>query len=186
VTPLGSGRAQAVDFQLICATHRDLATMAAEGSFRSDLMYRLNGYEVRLPPLRLRPDRDALMQRLFLDLGGAGKHLRLGADAFDRLCRHAWPGNVRELVGVLRTTIALAEPGSVVDLAALPLGPAMADEAAVEPEQTEAAAPSALAALTQQAIEDALAAAGGQVALAARRLGVHRSTVYRHVRRRAG
>jgi transcriptional regulator of acetoin/glycerol metabolism len=191
VQPLGGARAVRVDFQLVCATHRNLAALVESGRFRADLMFRVNGYEAHLPSLRERRDRGALVRRLFDEAGGRDRQLVLGDDAFAALARHAWPGNVRELVGVLRTLVALAEPGVEIGADALParlLGvapspqPSIRSEAAVQ--RAAGTAPRLpLAEVAQHEIAQALVAADGNVSRAAVRLGIHRSTVYRHLER---
>ena len=187
VTPLGGGHGVAVEFDLICATHRDLVALAACGRFRADLLYRVNGFGVALPALRDRDDRRALIVKLF-DEAGAAKQLRLESAALDQLANYSWPGNVRELCNVLRSIVALAEPGDSISTNRLPLRvPAaemqpthrQSDRSSAEPVDTgDNAQP--LAAMTRHAIDQAVEACSGNVAEAARRLGVHRSTVYRH------
>jgi len=177
VTPLGIGRPVRVDFQLVCATHRDLQAMADAGAFRADLMFRVKGYEVRLPSLRERQDRSALVRRLFAELGGAARQLRLHEDAVAELAGRPWPGNIRELVAALRTLIALAVPGETVGPGSL----AQACPAPAGPRDAEDTS-RPLADQAQQAIRHALREAGGNVSVAARRLGLHRSTLYRHLK----
>ena len=93
---LGSNRERRVKVRIVSATNADLAALIAEGKFREDLFYRLNGIELRIPPLAQRP-RDILpLAHHFLP---AGK--RLSEDAERSLQRHAWPGNVRELRNVI-------------------------------------------------------------------------------------
>ncbi|SFZ77211.1 sigma-54-dependent Fis family transcriptional regulator [Chitinimonas taiwanensis] len=174
VTPLGGGKTVQVDFDLVCATHRDLNELVAHGQFRADLLFRLREYEVILPPLRHRDDKAALLARLFDELGGSAAQLRLDEAAQGALLAHAWPGNVRELVSTLRTLIALAETGSTLGLDDLP--------AALRGPQ---AGSQVLAELTREAMDAALAASAGCVSSAARRLGIHRSTLYRHLARQA-
>lgn len=197
VTPLGGGRATAVEFQLVCLTHRDLPAMVSDGGFRADLLFRVNGHQVHLPALRARSDQRALMHRLFAELGGAARGLRLSDEAVEALQRHRWPGNVRELVAVLRTSIALAGDEEVeIGVERLPasLRPEVAEVAEVASAMRAMPAmptppergPMPLAHAAQHAIETALAAARGNVARAARVLGVHRSTVYRYLRRGGG
>lgn len=188
VTPLGGGQGVAVDFDLVCATHRDLRALAAEGRFRSDLLYRVNGFGVALPALRDRQDRTALILQLFEEAGGNQKKLHLHESAWARLVAYAWPGNVRELGSVLRAVVALADAGDTISAAQLPatLGGASAGSSggampAAVPHSTEAAP---LATMAHHAIERALADCDGNVAEAAQRLGVHRSTIYRHLARR--
>ncbi|WP_119155167.1 sigma-54-dependent Fis family transcriptional regulator [Caldimonas tepidiphila] len=189
VQPLGGGRAQAVDFALVCATHRDLAALVEQGRFRADLLFRLQHYVVRLPALRERADREALVARLVRDtLEPAG--LGLTEEALQALCRYRWPGNLRQLAATLRTVAALAGPHSVIGLEDLPpelrqgTVPAAVPVAAVDASLATVAQP--LRTQAEAAIDAALAACGGNVSAAARRLGVHRSTLHRHLRGRAG
>lgn len=134
--------------------------------------------------MRLRDDRRALISRLFLEAGGAAKHLRLESDALEALAAWRWPGNVRELRSTLRSVVALADAGDSVTAAGLP-----AHLLGSQPPQPEQAPPYAtpqaepLVAITRHAIDEALKASDHDVAKAARRLGVHRSTIYRHLAR---
>lgn len=180
VTPLGGGRPQPVDFDLVCATHGDIGSLVQQGRFRADLMYRIAGFQVRLPALRERPDRGSLIERLLADLGGAAKRLCLSEAALAALMAHSWPGNMRELRSTLRTLIALCEPGQTVEPADLPqsVAPVGNLSSSVVPAGTSSAS---LHAVTQRVIEEALQQCRYNVAEAARLLGVHRSTVYRHL-----
>jgi transcriptional regulator of acetoin/glycerol metabolism len=190
VTPLGGGQGVAVDFDLVCATHGDLPALVQAGRFRADLMYRVAGFTVTLPPLSRRADRRALIARLFLESGGAARHLRLEDDALDALAAYRWPGNLRELRSTLRAVVALADTGDSVTAAVLPAH--LRDAHTVPQRQDDAPAhaptPHAepLTAITRHAIDEALKASEHDVAKAARRLGVHRSTVYRHLARQRG
>ena len=196
VVPLGGGRAVPVDFDLVCATHHSLPALVQAGRFRADLLYRLAGFTACLPPLRERGDRHALIARLFDELGGQARRLRLCDDALERLASLAWPGNVRELRSVLKSLIALAEEGDALGAQDLPatLVPPGASAAATAagpapvpcpsaPGPGSVPAPESLRDATRQAIAQALAACGQDVAQAARLLGVHRSTIYRHLAR---
>ncbi|HEV8313355.1 MAG TPA: sigma-54-dependent Fis family transcriptional regulator [Burkholderiaceae bacterium] len=112
VTPLGTEETQPVDFQLVSASHRNLAELVSEGRFREDLYYRLNGIELHLPSLRERADRRELIQQILHE--EAAGDARLTPEAEHLLMSHPWPGNVRQLRHVLRTAVALAD-GRVVD-----------------------------------------------------------------------
>ena len=107
VTPLGSEETQAVDFQLVSASHRNLPTLVREGQFREDLYYRLAGIEVQLPALRERSDKRELIRGILAAEGGSDASL--SAEAERLLMEHAWPGNIRQLAHVLRTAAALAD-----------------------------------------------------------------------------
>jgi len=181
VCALGGGADVRVDFDLVCATHGDLQALCAAGRFRRDLYYRVAGFTVTLPALRQRGDREALIARLFAEAGGKAKGLQLDAAALQRLCACDWPGNVRELISVLRSTNALAEPGERISVMHLPAelrGEVSTQTGAPTAEREEL--PHPLAELTHNAIARTLQECGQNVAEAARRLGVHRSTVYRH------
>jgi len=189
VTPLGGGQPVAVDFDLVCASHRDLAAMVVAGSFRNDLLYRVDGYRVALPALRERADRRALIVQLFGELGGRDKGLTLARAALDRLAAHAWPGNVRELCSVLRALTALADAGDSVGIEQLPPRIGMTGLSGLPGPSTAsgrapAAAPQPLAEMAREAFDRTLAECDGNVGEAAAQLGVHRSTVYRHLSQR--
>jgi len=179
VRPLGGQRDLPVDFDLVCATHRDLRSMVRQGSFREDLLYRLQGYTVALAPLRDRPDRRQLIRRLFDDCGGPARGLRLSDAALHSLENRPWPGNVRELLSVLRSLVALAEDDSTLTLADVQPCEGMS---ATPPAAAPRPAPQGLlASLTEAAVQQALQASQGNVSGAARQLGLHRSTLYRHL-----
>lgn len=181
VTPLGSSKAHPVRFALICATHRNLRQAAEEGSFRSDLYYRLNGLTLQLPPLRQRTDFAAVTGRLLADLC-PGQNLRIDHEVLERLASHRWPGNLRQYGNLLRTAAAMLDPGeTVIDWRHLPDD--IADElfaapAPSTPSPTEAPSGN-LRELSRAAIEEALRSCHGNVSQAARRLGISRQTLYR-------
>lgn len=172
ITPLGARAPRAVDVRFISASHRPLADLVRRGSFREDLLYRLNAAELHLPALRQRGDLQTIADRMLATLGS---HLHLGDAARSALAAHAWPGNLRELHNALRYAAALCgqdgdghiEPEHLPDaLHRAPPCTAPADDAS---------APAA------QALEQLLAQCRGNVSEAARRLGVSRSTVHRRI-----
>ncbi|WP_313244811.1 sigma-54-dependent Fis family transcriptional regulator [Stenotrophomonas rhizophila] len=174
LSPLGGGKPVQLDFTLICATHRDLDLAMQTGNFRSDLYYRIADHAVLLPPLREHPDRAALVAGLWTRLG-QGRELDPAARA--ALAAHAWPGNVRQLCACLRTLVALSDPGDVIGVDALP---AQVRHPA-PPAPLPASAGDGLEAMTLAAMREALAVSGGNVAAAARALGISRSTLYRRL-----
>ncbi len=111
VVPLG-GEPQAVDVRIISATHRDLLARVADGSFREDLYYRLNGLEIAVPPLRERSDKPQLLDFL-LAREAAEQEVVLDIAAREALLAYTWPGNVRQLSTVLRALVALCDGGCV-------------------------------------------------------------------------
>ena len=110
---------QDIDVALICATHRDLKRLVEDKHFREDLFYRVNGISVMLPALREREDFSALLARLLVKLEAPAVVLH---DDLNRLLGgYHWPGNIRQLEMVLRTALAMREPGdSVLTLDHLP------------------------------------------------------------------
>jgi DNA-binding NtrC family response regulator len=100
VMRLGGEQSIAVDFRLICATHRDLRRLVEQGGFREDLFYRINVVGLRIPPLRERPEDILWYARRFLRevaQQNGGRYKGLSAAAEKALLNHSWPGNVREL-----------------------------------------------------------------------------------------
>jgi len=183
VTPLGGGQPVKVDFALICATHCNLRKTSEQGKFRSDLYYRLNGLTLNLPALRERSDFAALTEKLLLDLtDDAGLHL--APELLARLAAYAWPGNLRQLASVLRTAVAMLDPGeNRIDWPHLPDD--LIDELQQTPGQTATAAIHAsgnLAEISRSAIQHALEASRGNLSAAARQLGISRQTLYRKLK----
>jgi DNA-binding NtrC family response regulator len=160
---LGSNEEKQVRVRVVSATNADLRTMIRAGTFREDLLYRLNVIELELPPLARRPDDILPLAEHFL---GSGK--KLHASARQALLRHAWPGNVRELKNVMQRASLLARGETI---AASDLGLPAMPPAEAEP------------ALDRQAIEEALARHAGVVAQAAADLGLSRQALYRRMER---
>jgi transcriptional regulator of acetoin/glycerol metabolism len=114
VMPLGGDAPVRVDIDVICATHRDLAQMVAEGSFREDLYYRLSGACLPMPPLRERADiRDVIAIVFDEEAQMAGHVLTLDPRLAERLASFTWPGNIRQLRNVLRYACALCDSSRV-------------------------------------------------------------------------
>ncbi|HEV3468508.1 MAG TPA: sigma 54-interacting transcriptional regulator [Pyrinomonadaceae bacterium] len=108
---LGSSRTVRVDVRLIAATHRDLARMVAEGSFRPDLFYRLNVFPVAVPPLRERAEDIPLLVGYFAQKYSRQMKKRIEmipSEELDALSRYPWPGNIRELQNLVERAVILA------------------------------------------------------------------------------
>lgn len=104
-----------VDVRIVAATHRPLRRMTEQGSFRSDLYYRLAVFPIRTPPLNThRGDLPALIEHFLARLAERGPAKRASEDAIERLMAHEWPGNVRELEHVLERASILAEDRPVI------------------------------------------------------------------------
>ena len=111
--PVGAQRDRMSDFRLIAATNDDLAYAVADGTFRRDLLYRLSGLTIHVPPLSTRLDDIPELIRQFLDADPSGRALRLQPEALNRMSLHSWPGNVRELKHVADRLTVICE-GSMV------------------------------------------------------------------------
>ncbi|MGK9174394.1 sigma-54-dependent Fis family transcriptional regulator [Yokenella regensburgei] len=170
VTPLGSNTACEVNFALVSATHQDLASRVQAGAFREDLLYRIQEFHYRIPPLREWPHIASFIRLLWQQQGAESRRLRLSDEVVSALARRRWPGNVRQLLSQLRVLMALADDGTEITLADLPGEPAFAG------------VPTGVARkpVEEMAIEEAL----GNMSLAAKKLGVSRSTLYRRLEKR--
>ena len=107
IVPLGGDTPVPVDLHVISASHRDIRQMVAEGEFREDLYYRLNGTTLHLPLLKDRADRAELIEVLLHEENPTGDPVRIQPDALHALLNYHWPGNIRQLRNVLRTAAAL-------------------------------------------------------------------------------
>jgi len=114
---VGGNHPVAVDFRLICATHRDLEQEVAASRFREDLFYRLNVLRLDIPPLRRRPADILLLWDHFTRLHG-GDAVRTSDNLRAELAARAWPGNVRELKN-LNLRMVLMRQGDELDLSDL-------------------------------------------------------------------
>lgn len=184
VTRVGTSEARQVDVRVVCATNRDPAREVAAGRFREDLFYRLNVIPLDLPPLRARGEDIGLLAQAFADRFAAeeGKVLApLSADLLDRLARQPWPGNVRQLQNSLRRAVVMASGPSLApgDIAFADPAPTAGDLPAPVAGAVPDFAGLTLEAIERQAIEQAIARAGGSLPEAARALGVSPSTLYR-------
>ena len=181
VLPLGGGKPVAVDFRLVCATHRDLRGLMEQGRFREDLYYRINGLALQLPPLRERQDRAQLMATMLGELV-PDRDLALAPDLLDAMSRYRWPGNLRQLNNALRTACALLDEVEVQidwihlsdDLAANLRGARGARD--VDDEDAD------LRTRAGRTVQQVVQSSGGNLSEAARRLGISRNTLYRKLR----
>lgn len=170
---LGDVKERSVELQLVAATHRDLPKAQRDGSFRSDLYYRISTIPLEIPPLRQRRQdlpllAKDLLRRLTTDL--KKQEIELEADAVERLQEHAWPGNIRELRNVLERAV-LGISGNVLRADDLHFDVVRRSAAATSPGST-------LDELEEQHIRQALEEEKGHVARAAERLDIPRSTLY--------
>ncbi len=169
-----------VDFRLVVATNRDIAAFVDAGKFRGDLFYRINEFPIEIPPLRSRPEDIPLLAQNFLSEVCRQERLpmqQLSEEAAMALISHAWPGNVRELRSLMRQ-MAWKAQGLTVEHHHLPpmfhQGRTAAPFGTLEEQ---------LANTERSAIENALQAADGNRALAARTLRIHRTALYKKMKR---
>jgi len=191
VTRIGTSREIPVDLAVICATHRNLEQLVAEGRFREDLYYRLNGFIVNLPPLRERNDMAALMTGLIGRWGATGATSQASAlqelftpAALDLLTAYTWPGNIRQLEQVLRALLALRSPGQAIDVADLPdpIREHVAEEARSLP-KAPVIPGHTLELVELDVIRNALQEHRGNISSAAKALGISRGTLYNKLKR---
>ncbi len=162
-----------VDVRVVCATHRDLASMIAEGSFREDLYYRLSEITVSIPPLRDRPGDAVLLAQAFLEryVLEMGRNIRgFSSDALGALEVHPWPGNVREMENMIKRATIMAD-GNQVTASDLGLDPEHAVQQPINLRQAREVA-------ERQAVSRALSQSNSNIAQAAELLGITRPTLY--------
>jgi transcriptional regulator with PAS, ATPase and Fis domain len=105
--PLGASKSIKVDVRIIAATNQDLEKITAEGKFREDLLFRLNVFPIRIPPLRERKEDIMPIAEVFLQSWKVPVHM-IESDVRDKLTGYHWPGNVRELRNILERAVILA------------------------------------------------------------------------------
>lgn len=175
VVRLGHDRVIPVDVRVLCATNRDLHRQVEEGKFRRDLFWRLKVLSLHIPPLRERHDDIMPLMWHFLDMLFPRDRRRFvfSEDAPPFLTRHPWPGNVRELRNLCER-LSVVRTGRTVDAAFLGHLLEYRESATAPPRSGPPGA---------EEIERTIVRAGGKVGRAAGMLGVHRSTLWRRLRR---
>lgn len=111
--PVGSLRTVHSDFRLVCATHKPLREMAAAGTFREDLYYRISGFPIRLPSLRERVEDLPLLVETLLQRIAGSSPLQIDNEALRVLQAHSFPGNIRELRNILERAQLFADNGII-------------------------------------------------------------------------
>jgi transcriptional regulator of acetoin/glycerol metabolism len=178
VMPLGGGKPVAVDFRLVCATHRQLRAELEAGRFREDLYYRLNGLTLTLPPLRERQDQLALIERLLREIA-PGRELQLAPPLAQAVSRYRWPGNLRQLHNALQTACALLDDSDAeIGWAQLP-DDLVADLRAASAPRVVVDELADLRAQSERTVRQTVQVCAGNLSEAARRLGISRNTLYR-------
>lgn len=190
ITRVGGAREIPVDFRLVVATHQDLEEMVAGGVFREDLFFRIAVFEVRIPPLRERPEDVRLLAEHFIRTQAPGREVQgLTRGALDALLAYPWPGNVRELENAIAR--ALVTCGRQITADDLPRRIVEGAEVVARgvtgrpAEEASGGIPETLEleALERWAVEKAVARTEGNLTEAARLLGIGRTTLYRKLDR---
>jgi hypothetical protein len=181
---LGGNKKVAVDVRVIAATNQDLEATVRAGRFRSDLYHRLGQVQLRIPPLRKRPEDLEAMADRFLQQHCPGMHF--SAPAMALIKNYHWPGNVRELQNVVIQVSMVAEGGEIKPADLPPeIGFGSGTSNISDPEQdTVAAAASVtdLEVLARQTILRTLTQTGGHQGMAAEQLGISRRTLSRKLK----
>ncbi|MDE5794584.1 MAG: sigma-54 dependent transcriptional regulator [Muribaculaceae bacterium] len=175
ISRLGSTKVNKVDVRILSATNADLASMVAEGTFRQDLLYRLNTIELHIPPLRERGEDIVLLAEYFSRQIAQRYRLedvKISTSAKRKLLSHSWPGNVRELQHVVERAIVMASE-NVLEADDFEFSRMI--EPASKPETLN------LEALEQDAIMKAISRSNGNLSQAASLLGITRFTLYRKI-----
>ena len=174
VLPLGGGEEQALDVQLIGATHRQLSQRVAEGLFREDLYYRLNGVTITLPALRERSDFCRLVESLMARQGRTD--VSVESSLMARLKHYPWPGNIRQLQMMLQVALAFMEADETL-LTEEHLTPDFLSQLS-EPPKKNGSLQESEASLIRQTLDKH----DGNVSAAASALGISRATLYRKLK----
>jgi two-component system NtrC family response regulator len=174
---VGENQSFVVDVRVLCATHRNLEEMVQEEEFREDLMFRINTFEIRLPPLRERSeDIPQLAQHLLKRFRAAGADAGFTPGAVKMLKQHCWPGNVRELANVVEHAVILCDDGPVAEEHL----PANFDARRLRGPHfsIKAAGPQTLREIEMQVIYQTLERHGGNKPRTAEELGISLKTLY--------
>jgi two-component system NtrC family response regulator len=175
---VGENQPVTVDVRVVCATHRRLEQMVADESFREDLWYRINTFEIHLPPLRARLDDIPLLASHLVARFRPG--LRAAESAFtpaalEALKAHSWPGNVRELANVIEHAAILCDELPIDDVH---IPRRVEPRKMKKPHFLEYSQPVTLRELELQAIKEAVERNPGSKAKAAEQLGISLKTLY--------
>jgi PAS domain S-box-containing protein len=179
--PLGSTRSETADVRIAAATNKDLAEQIRLGEFREDLYYRVNVVRVELPPLRRRAEDIPLLVETFIARFNRlhKKSIKgIDAKALSLLMAHDWPGNVRELENVIERAFIMCDQGSI---AATHLPDELTARGRPGPDGSDMR--TAREALEAQTIRSALERNAYNRLAAARDLGIHKSTLFRKIKR---
>ena len=178
IRPIGATRSVRVNVRILAATNRDLVQEVRAGRFRKDLYYRLYVICVHIPPLRDRRHDIPILVRHFLEKHSAG-HVVMSEHALERLAAYDWPGNVRELGNVIQSMVVL-KSDALIRLHDLPSAFVEPEERSVSIEEDGKVIP--LADVERRHILNAIEYTHGDMATAAKLLGIGKTTLYRKLK----
>lgn len=175
VTRVGSNQVLTVDIRLICATNMPLHTMVTEGTFRQDLLYRINTVEIQVPPLYERVEDIPLLAQHYLNHYAKKYHkhvLKIDNDALDKLKRYAWPGNIRELQHSIERALIMTDSDTLHESDFL-LSRSLSNSSSKDTLNLDD--------VERAAIAKALQLHNGNISKAAEELGLTRASLYRRM-----
>ncbi|TLY23867.1 MAG: sigma-54-dependent Fis family transcriptional regulator [Nitrospirae bacterium] len=185
VRRLGGRKPIPFDVRFVASTNRDIREEIRLGRFRQDLFFRINVLEIRVPPLRERREDIPLLVAHFLEEGskGSGKAIEgITPEAMEWLTQYDWPGNVRELKNAVGRALAYAT-GPFITVQDLPEAILMATERQGRFSSYREWREKILERLEKEFLEKSIHEQGGNLTLAAKELGIHRSTLHRLIRK---
>lgn len=178
VTRVGSSKVMRLEFRAICATNKNLEEMAKNGTFKDDLLQRLNVIPIELPPLRDRTEDIPLLIRYFCEKHHSQGRLNFTSEAMTQLIRYAWPGNIRELENLITYLSAMLESSDVhVDDLPSKLRKSILEKTAMVPIGTGTFYDRTRH-FEKRLLEDEYVASDGNISKLAEKLGMDRSHLY--------
>jgi len=185
---VGGNTPISVDVRVIAATNRDLEREVAEGRFRHDLFFRLRVLEIVVPPLRKRTDDIPVLAKYFLEKYSketGRKYQGFSTEAMDALLAHRWPGNVRELKNVVERSVVLGSPPWIYEQDLLLSSLSTTGESGIQKPsaKTDLFEPTTLEQAEKVHIQKTLEHTQWNKSLAARTLGIERTTLDRKIKR---
>jgi DNA-binding NtrC family response regulator len=176
IVRVGSNKPIKVDIRLVCATNQSVYGMVNDGTFRQDLLYRINTVEIKLPPLRERTEDIPVLATHFLNMY-AQKYrkpgMKISRETIKQLQQYAWPGNIRELQHALERAVIMSDSYELSPDEFLLSSPSKKSE--------EKNLTYNLEEIEKAAIQNAIKKYQGNLSLAAKELGFGRSTLYRRM-----
>jgi two-component system, NtrC family, response regulator AtoC len=178
---VGGTKKVEVDVRFIAATNRDLNQDVAQGKFRSDLLFRINNFTIKLPALSERPEDIPALAEHFLGIVSGGDRVRLSDNAMQVLMNYSWPGNVRELRNVIERAVILSG-GVEIGAEDLPLELRTHRMISVEVADGDESRAGSLDELRRKQILSVLEQTGWHQGKASEILGISPSTLYRQLK----